>query len=71
MLDDKLFFTKEITHNVSKIMDEVKSMNNKRIPLKTIYNYILTHTDTYQERYISLFLFGLSYRWFKDDNKLK
>lgn len=71
MLGDKEFFEKEITPDISELTFVVQSMINQRIPVKTIYNYILTHTNTYHERYIALFLFGLSYRWFKDDHNLK
>lgn len=71
MLDDKAFFDKEITPAVAKLVDKAKAMNECRMPLKDIYDYILKHSDSYHERYMALFLFGLSYRWFKDDNKIK
>lgn len=71
MLGDKEFFTKEITPNVAKMMEEVTTMINKRTPVPEIYHYILVNSKDYSERYISLFLFGLKYKWFKEDNGLQ
>lgn len=71
MLEDKIFLEKEITPNVVKVLDDAKVMINERIPLPKIYHYILTHSKDIRETYITLFLFGLAYRWYKEDNNLK
>jgi len=71
MLDDKIFLDKEVTPTVVKILDDAKIMNNERVPLPKIYHYILTHSKDIREAYITLFLFGVSYRWYKEDNNLK
>lgn len=71
MLDDKIFLEEEITPNVVKILDYAKIMNNERIPLPKIYRYILNHSKDIRESYITLFLFGVTYRWYKEDNNLK
>lgn len=70
MLEDKEFFNKHITPEVATITEEVKTMINKRIPVPTIYDYILKKSSDYETRYMCLFLFGLSYKWFKEDNNL-
>jgi hypothetical protein len=71
MLEDKIFFEREITHSVTKLVDEAKFMNEHRIPVKDIYHYILINARDYNERYMALFLFGMIYKWFKDDNNIK
>jgi hypothetical protein len=71
MLEDKIFLEKEITPNVARMIDTAKIMINERVPLPKIYKYILTHSQDIRETYITLFLFGLAYRWYKEDNHLK
>lgn len=71
MLEDKIFLEKEITPNVARLTKEVRILIDARVPIQKIYNYILTHARDHREMYITLFLFGLSYRWYKDDNNLK
>ena len=70
MLEDKEFFLKNVTPEVAVITDEVKKMIDTRRPVKDIYTYILKKSSNYETRYMCLFLFGLSYRWFKNDNNI-
>jgi hypothetical protein len=71
MLDDKIFLEKEITPSVAKTVSEIKLMIAQRIPLPKIYNHILTYSKDYRERYILLFLFGIAYQSYKEDNNLR
>ena len=70
MLEDKEFFLKNVTPEVASITNEVKQMIENRKPVKDIYTYILRKSSNYETRYMCLFLFGLSYKWFKDDNNI-
>jgi len=71
MLEDKLFFEKEITPHVAKLVSEIKLMIAQRIPFPKIYDYILFHSKDYKERYIVLILFGMAYQGYKEDNHFK
>lgn len=71
MLDDKLFLEKEITPSVVKLVDEVKKMIPQRTTIPKMYDYILKNSKNYQERYMALFLFGMAYQNYKEDNHLK
>lgn len=70
MLEDKQFFNKHITPEVASIIESVKNMIDSRIPVPVIYDFILKKSSNYETRYMCLFLFGLSYKWFKEDNSL-
>lgn len=71
MLEDKEFFNKEITPSVTKLIDEVKLMMERRETVPTMYNYLLTHSKDYQERYMALFLFGVLFQSYKEDHHLR
>ena len=71
MLDDKIFFEKEITPNVAKLISESKLMIAQRIPVPKIYKHILQHSKDHREMYITLFLFGMAYQGYKEDLNLK
>lgn len=71
MLGDKEFFESEVTSSVTRIVDEAKRMMESRYPVKKIYEYLLTHSKDYQERYMALFLFGIIYQSYKEDHKLR
>ena len=71
MLDDKLFLEKEITPYVAKLVGEIKTMIAQKATIPTIHHYILKNSRNYQERYITLFLFGMAYQGYKEDNHLK
>jgi len=71
MLEDKIFLAKEITPNVSKLIEESKKMIEQKTTLPKIFDYILTHSRNHQEMNISLFLFGIAYQSYKEDNHLK
>lgn len=71
MLEDKIFLTKEITPSVSKKVSEMKLMIAQRIPLPKIYDHILQNSKDYKERYILLFLLGVAYQGYKEDNNFR
>jgi hypothetical protein len=71
MLEDKEFFNKEVTSSVANLIDTATIMLHNRTPVKKIYEYLLTHSKDYRERYMSLFLFGIVYQGYKEDNHLK
>lgn len=71
MLEDKDFFNTEVTPSVTKLIDEVKLMMEKRATVPIMYNYLLTHSKDYHERYMALFLFGILYQGYKEDHHLK
>ena len=67
MLEDKIFLEKEITPSVVKLVDEVKKMIAQRATLPKMYDYIMTHSKNYNERYIVLILFGMAYQSYKEE----
>jgi hypothetical protein len=71
MLEDKIFLDKEVTPSVTKIVDTARYMLEHRVTLPKIYEYILTHSNDYQERYMSLFLFGVVFQNYKEDYHLR
>jgi len=71
MLDDKLFLEREVTPYVAKLVDEIKKMIAQKATIPTIYNHILKNSRDYRERNITLFLFGMAYQGYKEDNHLK
>jgi hypothetical protein len=71
VLDDKLFFEKEITPRVARLLDEVNVMIHQKVTVPKIYNYIMLNAQNYKERYIVLMLFGMAYQGYKEDHIYK
>jgi hypothetical protein len=71
VLDDKLFFEKEITQRIAKIVDEVNIMIHQKATVPKMYNYIMSNTQNYKERYITFMLFGMAYQGYKEDHIYK
>lgn len=71
VLDDKLFFEKEITPRIARIVDEVNEMIHQKSTVPKMYNYIMLNTQNYKERYIALILFGMAYQGYKEDHIYK
>jgi hypothetical protein len=71
MIEDKNFLVKEMTPNVLKLVEESKKMIEQRITLPKMFDYILTHSKDHREMNITLFLFGIAYQSYKEDNHLK
>jgi hypothetical protein len=44
------------------LTDKVQEMLSQKHTIRQIYDYILENTKDYNERYIVLFLFGMSYQ---------
>lgn len=69
-MEDKKFLDDVVNKDIVIVIDAATKLLTARKPLPDIYNYILRNSKNC-DGYITMFLFGVIYQKYKEDNNLR